>query len=167
MLTSYDSTYDVYPETNGLIRYADNAKIENSYNNGNLHHAVDKALAHGTIVNCYDSGIRRGRISYIKGENAYTYILSQPEILHWSESYDSVKTESELRNQETFVGWEFDTTWRMNEQRNSGYPTLVCDANPLQLNYSNKIMCEGETLQLIAYKNNQKMSSEFENVPNF
>lgn len=157
MLTSYDSTYHVEPRANGLIRYADNAKIENSYNNGNLHYAVDEALAHGTIVNCYESGIRTRSSSYIKGENAY--ILSQPEIFHWSESYDSVKTESELRNQETFVGWEFDTTWRMNEQRNSGYPTLVCDANPLQLNYSNKIMCEGETLQLIAYKNNQKIDN--------
>lgn len=157
MLTSYDSTYHVVPRANGLIRYADNAKIENSYNNGNLHYAVDEALAHGTIVNCYESGIRTRSSSYIKGENAY--ILSQPEIFPWSESYDSVKTESELRNQETFVGWEFDTTWRMNEQRNSGYPTLVCDANPLQLNYSNKIMCEGETLQLIAYKNNQKIDN--------
>lgn len=157
MLTNYNSTYHVEPRTNGLIRYADNVKIENSYNNGNLHYAVDEALAHGTIVNCYESGIRTGSSSYIKGENAY--ILSQPEIFHWSESYDSVKTESELRNQETFVGWEFDTTWRMNEQRNSGYPTLVCDANPLQLNYSNKIMCEGETLQLIAYKNNQKIDN--------
>lgn len=157
MLTNYNSTYHVEPRTNGLIRYADNAKIENSYNNGNLHYAVGEALAHGTIVNCYESGIRTGNSSYIKGENAY--ILSQPEIFHWSESYDSVKTESELRNQETFVGWEFDTTWRMSEQRNSGYPTLVCDANPLQLNYSNKIMCEGETLQLIAYKNNQKIDN--------
>ena len=157
MLTSYDPTYHAEPRTNGLIRYADNAKIENSYNNGNLHYAVDEALAHGTIVNCYESGIRTGSSSYIKGENAY--ILSQPKFFYSGESYDSVKTESELRNQETFVGWEFDTTWRMNEQRNSGYPTLVCDANPLQLNYSNKIMCEGETLQLIAYKNNQKIDN--------
>ena len=163
MLTRYntDSTWKS-PKTKGLIGER-SAIIKNSYNSGNLHEFYSRVgetsagyplrqevLADGNIFNCYESGIATGHsVPVMRGENSF--MISHPDA--------SGYTENELREQETFLGWEFGTTWMMNAQRNSGYPTLVCDANPLQLNYSNKIMCEGETLQLIAYKNNQKIDN--------
>ena len=163
MLTWYNtnSTWKS-PKTKGLIGEG-SAIIKNSYNSGNLHEFYSRVgitsagypleqpvLADGSIFNCYESGIATGHsIPVMRGENSF--MISHPDA--------SGYTENEMRTQETFVGWEFGTTWRMNVQRNSGYPTLVCDANPLQLNYSNKIICEGETLQLIAYKNNQKIDN--------
>lgn len=163
MLTRYntDITWKS-PKTKGLIGER-SAIIKNSYNSGNLHEFYSRVgetsagyplgqavLADGNIFNCYESGIATGHsVPVMQGENSF--MISHPDA--------SGYTENEMRTQETFVGWEFGTTWMMNAQRNSGYPTLVCDANPLQLNYSNKIMCEGETLQLIAYKNNQKIDN--------
>lgn len=154
MLTKYVANYSVYPEIKGLICKG-NAIIKNSYNSGNLHELDEyfdeqPVLADGSIFNCYNAGIVIGRTApKMQGENSF--MISQPKVVG--------HTESEMREQETFVGWEFGTTWMTNAQRNSGYPTLVCDANPLQLNYSNKIICEGETLQLIAYKNNQRIDN--------
>lgn len=163
MLTWYNtnSTWES-PKTKGLIGEG-SAIIKNSYNSGNLHEFYSRVgmtsagyplyqpvLADGSIFNCYESGIATGHsVPKMQGENSFMICH------HDASGY----TENEMREQETFVGWEFGTTWMMNAQRNSGYPTLVCDANPLQLNYSNKIMCEGETLQLIAYKNNQKIDN--------
>lgn len=156
MLTKYVANYSVYPEIKGLICKG-NAIIKNSYNSGNLQQFYSNGttleqpvLADGSIFNCYESGIATGlSVPVMRGENSF--MISHPDA--------SGYTENELREQETFLGWEFGTTWMMNVQRNSGYPTLVCDANPLQLNYSNKIICEGETLQLIAYKNNQRIDN--------
>ncbi len=163
MLTWYNthSTWES-PKTKGLI-VEGSAIIKNSYNSGNLHEFYSRVgmtsagyplyqpvLADGSIFNCYESGIATGHSDpKMQGENSFMICH------HDASGY----TENEMREQETFVGWEFGTTWMMNAQRNSGYPTLVCDANPLQLNYSNKIMCEGETLQLIAYKNNQRIDN--------
>lgn len=159
-------SYDDIPRTKGLIanvKATGSTIIKNSYNSGNLQQFYSNAgvsmdgtplaqqvLADGSVFSSYESGIVTGRsIPVMRGENSF--MISHPDA--------SGYTENEMRTQETFVGWEFGTTWMMNAQRNSGYPTLICDANPLQLNYSNKIICEGETLQLIAYKNNQKIDN--------
>ena len=159
-------SYDDIPRTKGLIanvKATGSTIIKNSYNSGNLQQFYSNAgvsmdgtplaqqvLADGSVFSSYESGIVTGRsIPVMRGENSF--MISHPDA--------SGYTENEMRTQETFVGWEFGTTWMMNAQKNSGYPTLVCDANPLQLNYSNKIICEGETLQLIAYKNNQKIDN--------
>lgn len=159
-------SYDYRPRTKGLIANVNatgSTIIKNSYNSGNLQQFYSNAgasaagtpleqpvLADGSIFNCYELGIATGHsVPVMRGENSF--MISHPDA--------SGYTENELREQETFLGWEFGTTWMMNVQRNSGYPTLVCDANPLQLNYSNKIICEGETLQLIAYKNNQRIDN--------
>lgn len=159
-------SYDYRPRTKGLIANVNatgSTIIKNSYNSGNLQQFYSNAgasaagtpleqpvLAGGSVFSSYESGIVTGQsIPVMQGENSF--MISQPKVVG--------HTESEMREQETFVGWEFGTTWMTNAQRNSGYPTLVCDANPLQLNYSNKIICEGETLQLIAYKNNQRIDN--------
>ena len=159
-------SYDYRPRTKGLIANVNatgSTIIKNSYNSGNLQQFYSNAgasaagtpleqpvLAGGSVFSSYESGIVTGQsIPVMRGENSF--MISHPDA--------SGYTENEMRTQETFVGWEFGTTWMMNAQRNSGYPTLVCDVNPLQLNYSNKIICEGETLQLIAYKNNQRIDN--------
>ncbi|MBO5432670.1 MAG: Ig domain-containing protein [Clostridia bacterium] len=60
---------------------------------------------------------------------------------------------NEMQNIASFDNWDFDTLWDFDSCAQNSYPVLRDVSLPLTLNYSNKVMRSGETIQLVAYKN--------------
>lgn len=108
------------------------------YNTGNVDATISATTSgcHGVSGNAYGNSD-----SYISSDAGYIA--------------DCLRTmnSSEMRVQINYVNWDFESTWIMSENVNSGYPLLRNVQSPLQLNIANKSLITGETMQLIAYKN--------------
>lgn len=107
-----------------------NSEIINCYNDGRveaeLHYAGGIAgyNEHSAITNCYNSGPISG-INYVGGiiglhtndyvrvENCYYLDTSAPFGTGSGTDYAKALTEAEMRQKESFKGWDFDSVWTM------------------------------------------------------
>ncbi len=145
---SMTATNYTYTGKAGIV-CAGTGSVKDSYNSGNIGNcgSVNGLICGefgGTLKNVFNVGFS-SKSRGISGENSYTICIPC--------AYGYGYGEQELQKQESFQAWNFDSVWKIEEGKNSGYPFLHSDQNQLQLNYSNKIIPLGESLQLIAYKN--------------
>lgn len=118
-------------------------------------------------INCYTVNYLAEKI---EGTNCYSSVLFIYENAK-SEAGDNILTAAEMRDKNSFEGWDFDTVWDINPTINSGLPYLREAYNPLSLNVITHTMLLGEKLQLVAYKNGEpcddvKWTSSQENTIN-
>jgi len=91
-----------------------------------------------TITNCYATGNVLGEGSYIVGglvgditisrgdltiTNSY-YNNSTEGAINYTSSFGTPKTTAELKQQSTYIGWNFASIWAINAMINDGYPYL-------------------------------------------
>jgi len=106
----------------GLAGKIESSTIKNSYSSTNKSYggALIAYDAESTrIENCYSE---QTFISYRYNgctgtSNYYTYSDVSAELAH-------KKTEAEMKNQATYVGWDFTNIWKIDPAQNNGYPTL-------------------------------------------
>lgn len=83
----------------------------------------------GTIVkNCYNAGILENRYGSGYGgiaESNYGATLQNNYCLgHFWASLGTVLSEPQMKQQSSFVGWDFNNIWSISLSVNNGYPTL-------------------------------------------
>jgi|GEM_PF-2857798 len=143
---------DQHQYIGGLVGYLSGSKIEDSYFKGTLDcntaiyvqfigGVVGQTI--GNIKNCYAvSPISYFPVEYynwiggVAGQFYYTGVCTNSfydadviGITNYA-SYDGEKTTAEMKDINTYndAGWDFTTTWDMNESVNNGYPFLQTGA---------------------------------------
>jgi len=135
-------------QSGGLVGYSISSSIiENCYSTGNVtgyNYCGGFVGCNHTskITNCYSIGAVSAN-KYFSGFVGYIYsstIISSyydSETSGYSDTGKGTpKTTAEMKQQETFAGWDFDTVWAMDSSINDGYPYLlwqVTDATPRKI----------------------------------
>ena len=139
------------PYAGGITAYSSSAgSITNCYNTGevlakfaygNAEEPSSIAYAggiagdnQGVIETCYNTGAVSASASYagtaafsggIAGKNSgritYCYYYDAPNL---KESSGTALTLSEMKQQKSYVGFDFDTVWSISPDKNEGYPVL-------------------------------------------
>lgn len=94
---------------------------------------ADFPTNHATITNCYSASVinssgleLKGFVGGIISGGRYniTRCCYDYEISMLSDSFATLKTTSEMKQQSTFEDWDFDTVWGIDPNINDGYPYL-------------------------------------------
>lgn len=131
-----------YTYVGGLVG-TNNGSISDSYARGavsgqeDIGGLVGNNYIDGTITNSYSTGAVSGD-SYIGGLVGYNYTEGNVTNSYWdmetSHQTDSDggtgKNTANMKQQETYVGWDFVATWAINASENDGYPFLVASTVP-------------------------------------
>ena len=148
--------------------------INNSKNTGNVSSSSSSSVSSSggfvgkndngaiTITDCINSGNvsssnSGGFVGYkyrtlTKADNCYCLTGSVEKNSNYG--YNGyMLTPEQMRNQNSFNGFDFENVWTMNPFINEGYPYLKNTENNLQLNICSKVVKKGDTLQLKAYRN--------------
>ena len=133
-------------------------EITNSYNTGNIsamgvggENYASGICSVGTMRGCYNGGsiaVQQGTYGGIAGittngnvrnsywciDNAFTkndFDLLNSEKLavgQYGTGSAMALTTSEMKEQSSFLGWDFNTIWEINPNKNNGYPTIRLSA---------------------------------------
>ncbi len=107
----------------------------------------------GNVSSSYSGGFVGDKYSTLtKTDNCYCLTGSVEKNSNYG--YNGyMLTPEQMRNQNSFHGFDFENVWTMNPFINEGYPYLKNTENNLQLNICSKVVKKGDTLQLKAYRN--------------
>lgn len=147
------------PQAGGLA-LGDSIDIQDSFNGGNISQVKEGQLGYCDPISInhtkfknvlsFGASISSG-ISYAYSEQSGAYYGIRDKNRKIPDS--CAKTETEMRTEDTFPTFDLENVWVINANENSGYPRLRSDINPLQINYGNKIVCKGDSVQLAVFKN--------------
>lgn len=118
---SFKGTIYGSKRTGGISGYS-TGTIRNCYTSGTIISPEASAIAssdeEGNFQNCYSTAIKIGTYPYISSYNK-NYILA-PEY----DETDGGRTSAQLKDKNTYEGWNFKTIWDINPSKNNGYPYL-------------------------------------------
>lgn len=146
------------PQAGGLA-LGDDIDIQDSFNGGNISQVRQGEPDYcapisngGNFKNVLSFG------TFIRSHMNYAYNGKGGEFYGIRDKHGRIpdscaKTEIEMRSEDTFPTFDLENVWVINANENSGYPRLRSDLNPLQINYGNKIVCKGDSVQLTVFKN--------------
>jgi len=120
--------------------------ISNSYSNGTVEGTNSGGLVYfnsGAISNSYSTSIVMGEytgglVFVNSGTITYSYYDTQIN-RQYDVDNDAGKTTAEMKQQSTFIGWNFNSIWGINSTINCGYPYLrgfdysgeqICNEDP-------------------------------------
>lgn len=109
------------------------------------------------LTNCYNIGMPTQNNHASHPFTLHTYDISNSYYLK-NRTYDNALksefaySEEDLKNQNNFTGWNFETVWEVDKNINSGYPILRNMPSSLMLNIQSINVTVGTTIQLKAYK---------------
>ena len=122
----------------GITSRSDNSVIINSYNTGAVSspYALDnrgcgilaESVNNPTIINCYTTGIVTkvygSGYGAIAADNDSAAIENSFCLGHYGGSVGTILTEAQMKQQSSFMGWDFDSVWAISPDLNNGYPHL-------------------------------------------
>ncbi len=127
--------------TGGIAGRGNAARVENCYNIGQIinNSGANSVVMGGicgentnaTVTNVYSIGTfvnpsnKVGAITTSATTSTYTncyYLDSLPGLGGVGEAL----SESQMKDQNSYVDWDFDNTWALDAGQNNGYPTLKC-----------------------------------------
>jgi hypothetical protein len=137
--------YDTSYYGGGIAGYAAQTRINNCYSLckvTSVSHYVGGLVAYAfscTLNNCYSCGAVYGYASYIGGLIGYVDVSSTITNSYWDTETSGQSTSAggtglttaQMKQQASFVGWDFDTVWTIDE--GVSYPELqVFAEEPIQ-----------------------------------
>ncbi len=102
------------------------------------------SLISGNITNCYIAGKVIGSGTYVggfvggtsamsnHGETINSYFDTEATTQETSAAGCLAQTTASMKKQSTYVGWDFDNVWKMEANKNNGYPYLAAIQIPVQ-----------------------------------
>ncbi len=115
-ITRDEAAQDTY--TGGLVGWAEGS-IENCY-------AILPEDTDTKRVAPFFGHLQEGQEDVSGGSVKRCYYNAAESSSETSDKDATPKTLEELRNQETFAGWNFRQTWKINANENHGFPCLQC-----------------------------------------
>lgn len=125
---------------------------------------------YGVISECYNVGYLNGQEGTINGispnfENSYQLIDTYNDTVLVP---DKLLTMTQFKMKDSFDKWDYENIWELNENKNSGFPSLKNLPDRIVLNEIIKVMEPNDTEKLVASYNDQaidvKWKSDNENI---
>ncbi len=143
-LSTFKSTSDFWGHTDGyaggIVGKSNNSSSSTSLSvkNCSIVSNVSSSSGHsdsGAIVGKYEyPKYFKGDKNYYIGSCRNSYGVSYTTNSNFSLSDGlTILTEEKMKNSKNFVGWDFETVWICDPNINSGYPTLRCFYDDLNL----------------------------------
>ena len=149
--------------------YSGNAYITNCYVKGNIVGSENNDFSYtgGIIGEVYDGNITFENCSFIGkvtgynakaiigksryGDSSFKNVFYDKSISGVTDDYNVGLTSAEIKDKESYLFWDFDTIWDIDENYNDGYPylrALGINTSGIELSKTSLIMIEGNTYSL-------------------
>ena len=140
--------------------------IVNCYNSGNIYSTGSNSWGRvasgivcqgGKVDKCYNSGniYSSGGIYLIGSNSTNSYSSKNIYCFGWAGDFSAVPLldNKDLRNRTSYLGWDFENIWSIDDTINGGAPFLVDSKNEITLNCVSELIKNGDSKTIIAYKN--------------
>ncbi|MCL2845418.1 MAG: hypothetical protein FWE23_08215 [Chitinivibrionia bacterium] len=130
----------------GLVGGSEYGVIENSYAVGSVtgNYGAGKLIGSGWLVNILSSYALEGEYELFPSNSEGT-ICENSRLL----------TEAELRQQSTFIGWDFTNIWQIDSEINNGFPFLRGFAPPTSISRNSTTRRAVNTASFAGIRNGQ------------
>lgn len=184
-ITAEATEYKASAYSGGIVAYISGGNILDCYNTGDIYGETNSSSAScyvggiigynnsiGTLKNCYSVGATSGRaassnlyVGYVCGynasntiENFYYLGVKDNGAGYGDSSAMQGLNASQMKNQESFSGYDFQLIWEFREKNAYGYPTLINNEH-FEFDYSLSF-AECKNGEIIGTCNNIQQSSD-------